>query len=227
MANSSNDEQLFGDWPGDDEPSEEQHEPTPEQISDARAEGLREASGMSHFFAVAQNSLSKSIDLGACQKFREDLLRDCGNPSDPVEIMLIEQLALANFHVGRLFTRSALAPTAPLSIAFVQAATRLQAEFRRCALALEEYREKQIDRKTSTTSSVTTTEPPPEEESEPTPATEKKEPAVDELDSNNGRINGNGNGHINRIKPFVEESAKGRSRKAKSGEARSAVNGSA
>lgn len=187
MANS-NDEQLFGDWLGEDESSAdappEQLEPTSEQICDAHADGLREATGPSHYFAAAYSSLSTSIGLPACFKFREDLLRDCGGPSDPIEIMLVEQLALANFHVGRLFTKSAMSPTAPLSIAFAEAATRLQAEFRRCSLALEDYREKQASRKSRSASITVKPDPSPKEKKQKRRRPPKKKTSTTKLTSN-------------------------------------------
>jgi hypothetical protein len=60
--------------------------------------------------------------------------------------MLIEQIALAHFHIGRLHLKSCSTAQAPLAVAYADAATRLTAEFRRSALALEDYRAKQIAR---------------------------------------------------------------------------------
>jgi hypothetical protein len=69
---------------------------------------------------------------------------------------------LAHFHIGRLHLKSCSAADGLLSVAFADAATRLTAEFRRSALALEDYRAKQIARCQGSAGSVPVVEPEPE-----------------------------------------------------------------
>ena len=69
------------------------------------------------------------------------------NYSPSIEVMLVEQLALAHFNIGRLQMKASQASDAKLAIAYGDAATRLLAEFRRCTLALEDFRAKQVSRK--------------------------------------------------------------------------------
>lgn len=76
----------------------------------------------------------------AFRKYRNRVLADSGNPQDPVERMLLDQLALANFNVGLLQCRAANAPDVADAGVYAQAAARLMGEFRRSALALQVFR---------------------------------------------------------------------------------------
>jgi hypothetical protein len=80
------------------------------------------------------------IDEGAFKIYRNRLLADCGSPSDPVEVMVIGQLALAHLNLGLLQCRAANARKAEATWVYATAAARLMAEFRRSALALQAYR---------------------------------------------------------------------------------------
>lgn len=80
------------------------------------------------------------IDEHAYKAFRDRLIADCGSPSDPIEVMVIEQLALAHLNMGFLQCRAANAPTLEAVGVYGSAAARLMAEFRRSALALQAYR---------------------------------------------------------------------------------------
>jgi len=96
---------------------------------------------------IVSTTLADKISPDAFKQYRDILLEDAGSPSDPIEIMLFEQLALAHFAIGRLQVRACIMDNAKLSVAFSDAATRLLGEFRRCSLALEDFRAKQAVRK--------------------------------------------------------------------------------
>jgi hypothetical protein len=75
--------------------------------------------------------------------FRSDLdqfIRDAGNPTVPVERLLLEQLAFANFRIGDLHTQAAQAKSIETIKVFTSAAARLLGEVRRVALTLQAYR---------------------------------------------------------------------------------------
>ena len=88
-----------------------------------------------------------SIDANAFRAFLEQLFRESGSPTDPVERMLLEQIALAHFRLGELYVTAAGA-AGNEAIRIMNAATaRLLSEFRRTALAVSSYREKEQQRK--------------------------------------------------------------------------------
>ena len=100
---------------------------------------LREtASSMFHYAAMMP--AFKGIDAQAYKIYRDRLLADCGNPTDPIEIMIIEQLSLAHFNLGLLSCKAANAGKVEAVGVYSGAAARLMGEFRRSALALQAYR---------------------------------------------------------------------------------------
>ena len=81
-----------------------------------------------------------TLDGDAFRAYRDGLMRDAGDPADPIEVMLIEQLMLAHHNVGRLHMQAAAARDPEEARLCNAAAVRLMAEFRRSALALRTYR---------------------------------------------------------------------------------------
>ena len=70
----------------------------------------------------------------------EGTLKAAGDPSDPIERMLVDQIVMAHHGIGRLTVRAASATTEEAAV-FEAAAVRLLAEFRRCVLTLKKYRQ--------------------------------------------------------------------------------------
>jgi hypothetical protein len=103
------------------------------------ASHLRESTASLFMFASMGQSL-KNVETGAYRMFRDRLLVDCGSPTDPIEVMLIEQMALAHLNVGQLHYKAAAANSIECAGVYLAAGARLMAEFRRSALALKEYR---------------------------------------------------------------------------------------
>jgi len=137
-------------------------EPTIEEIIAQQAVNLKDVTGAAQLYIAVTSSIAPDISTAAFKIYREKLLEQAGSPTDPIEIMLIEQIALAHFHIGRLHLKSCSTAQAQLAVAFADAATRLTAEFRRSALALEDYRAKQIARKQAVAGSAAVVEPEPE-----------------------------------------------------------------
>ena len=100
---------------------------------------LRESTA-SLFHSAAMANAFKGIDVQAFKIYRDRLLADCGNPTDPIEIMIIEQLSLAHFSLGVLSCKANNASRFEATAVYSGAAARLMGEFRRSALALQAYR---------------------------------------------------------------------------------------
>lgn len=84
--------------------------------------------------------LERTVGPSGYKCYLEGLLKDCGDPQDPVERMFIAQLALAHFRIGRLHAAAAKAETTEGVRVHNAAVARLWGEFRRSALALRAYR---------------------------------------------------------------------------------------
>jgi hypothetical protein len=69
----------------------------------------------------------------------ERTLADLGNPTDPVERMMIEQLVLAHFRIAQLHVDAGYCKHAEGMKLYTTATARLLGEFRRTALALRAY----------------------------------------------------------------------------------------
>jgi len=151
MSNSKQDEHASR--PTTTESDQPSTTPTGEQairaINESQAQYVRETAAAAYLYATVHFSLDKSVSLDALKLYREQLLEEAGNPDDPIEIMMIEQLALAHLSIGRLRIYSCAAADVQMITAYGDAATRLLAEFRRCTLALEEYRSKRAARSTA------------------------------------------------------------------------------
>ncbi len=152
----------------------------------AQAVNLREVTGAAFLYWVVSSSLTNGIGTEAFQVYRDELLRDAGNPSDPLEVMLIEQLALAHFSIGQLRIKSCALESPKLAIAYSDSATRLLGEFRRCTLALEDYRTKQAARKDQAARpDAVETAPPPNSNGRSQPSSNgKRKPTTARLGTN-------------------------------------------
>ena len=85
--------------------------------------------------------VSKEIGTAAFKVYRDGLLKQAGSPTDPIEVMLIEQLALAHHRTAQLHAQAEQAKSVEESKVFTMAAVRLTGELRRLALALSQYRQ--------------------------------------------------------------------------------------
>lgn len=108
------------------------------QVTAHQAETIRKALFPS--LMAAALGLDKLFASPAYKLFLEQLIRDAGKPTDPVEVMILEQLALAHFRLGQLHGSAGRAGKAEVAKIYNAAAARLLGEFRRTALALRTYR---------------------------------------------------------------------------------------
>jgi hypothetical protein len=101
---------------------------------------LKEALG-AFFLSRSMGKNSEKFGLQAFKLYRDNLLAEAGDPSDPIEVMLLEQLALSHLNIGRLHAEAATATSNPEHAKiYGSLAIGLTAEFRRTALALKAYR---------------------------------------------------------------------------------------
>jgi hypothetical protein len=106
-----------------------------------KAEHLRQFTD-SFFLQGSMRSPDGPIfDVHTFKVYLDDLLKRSGASSDPIEQMLVHQLAQAHFAIGRLHVRSSGSRGTVEAVAYTAAAARLMAEFRRTSLALQAYRQ--------------------------------------------------------------------------------------
>jgi hypothetical protein len=84
--------------------------------------------------------LDKFFTSHAYKVFLERLVEDAGNPQDPVEVMMLEQLALAHFRIGQLHASAGQAKGIEAAKIYNAVTARMLGEFRRTALALRLYK---------------------------------------------------------------------------------------
>jgi hypothetical protein len=116
--------------------------PGPPALSVAqRAANLPRLAPATYLYGAATALLGPAFDVPVFEVYLAGYLRDAGDPGDPVERMLLEQLAWAHHVLGRLHVQAGSRDNAEESAAFHAAAARLMGEFRRSALALKSYRQ--------------------------------------------------------------------------------------
>ena len=86
--------------------------------------------------------VENKIETSGCRVYLDDLVRESGNPSDPVEIMLLEQTAMCHLLSMKLQSKASGAEGTEAIELYLSGAARLSSEFRKTALALKEYRKK-------------------------------------------------------------------------------------
>jgi hypothetical protein len=85
-------------------------------------------------------SLDQLLETSAYRAYLEEVLAQAGNPTDPIERMLVEQTCLAHFRVAQLHVGASQAKGAEVVKMYNAVAARLLGEMRRTALALRAYR---------------------------------------------------------------------------------------
>jgi len=94
--------------------------------------------------AVLATCLSKTYGTvfysNAFKAYRDNMLQAAGNPTDPIEIMMVDQLIWAHHRIGDLHAQAAVATSTEVAEVYSGAAVRLMAEYRKTSLALKEYR---------------------------------------------------------------------------------------
>ncbi len=88
------------------------------------------------FMASALN-LDRHVGTTAYHAFLEGVMRDLGDPTDPIERMLVQQLCLVHFRVAQLHSGAGTATGLEATRVLNSVVARMLGEMRRTALALE------------------------------------------------------------------------------------------
>ena len=91
--------------------------------------------------------LDKCFEAGAYKTYLTDVMRDLGDPTDPVERMLVEQLCLVHFRVGQLHGAAGQATGLEAMKLLNTVTARMLGEMRRTALSLKAYRSSAVPAK--------------------------------------------------------------------------------
>lgn len=104
-----------------------------------------ETIGKRFFPALMHSALSvPSVGLTeAYQEFLAQLLEDAGHPTDPIERMMLEQLAFVHFRIAHLHVLATESGSVESQRLLTGCAARLQGEFRKTALARQSLRSSQ------------------------------------------------------------------------------------
>ena len=126
-----------------EKPTSSQSSSTPEQPSmnvDLQASVVKR--GITPTALAMVLDMENMIGAAGCRVYLDDLVKDSGNPVDPVEIMLLEQTAMCHQYSIQMQALSKKAEGIEAIELYLSGAARLSAEFRKTALALKEYRKK-------------------------------------------------------------------------------------
>jgi hypothetical protein len=85
-------------------------------------------------------NLDRFFDSNAYRIYLASVMRDLGDPKDPIERMLVEQLCLAHFRVAQLHGAAGQAHGLEGIKLLNSVAARMLGELRRTALSLKAYR---------------------------------------------------------------------------------------
>ena len=104
------------------------------------AEIVSEMSAAGTLAVVIGKSLQNAVRPAGFKVYRDQVLKAGGDPSDPLESMLLEQVMIAHHRILSLHAEAARAETSEMIEVLNAAATKLTAEMRRLCLAVREYR---------------------------------------------------------------------------------------
>lgn len=130
--------------------AKESKEPPPpgldEQRHAAAQQAARQAEALRRGFIAScmaeAMGLNNTISVAGYQAHLDRLIKEAGDPKDPIEVMMIEQLVLAHFRIAALQVDAAQAKSTEATKILTAAAARLLGEFRRTALGLRVYQDR-------------------------------------------------------------------------------------
>jgi hypothetical protein len=115
--------------------------PPPDPLTvEQKAQNLISVAPATYLYAALSGLVGPAFNVPVYQLYLASFLAEAGAPADPIERMLLEQLALAHHVVGRLHAHAGTRGGLGECTAYHAAAARLMGEFRRTALALKAYR---------------------------------------------------------------------------------------
>jgi len=108
--------------------------------SQHQAEAIKQTSAAAVLATCLGKTYGKVIGSNGFKAYVEANLEAAGNPKDPIERMMIEQLLIAHHRIGELHAEAACAENPEVATLYQVTAARLMNEFRKTSLALREYR---------------------------------------------------------------------------------------
>ena len=110
------------------------------QIAAAFAENMRiMASGLYLYGSIG--GVFPQLETSSCVSYVTGMVRDAGDPVDPLERLLVEQLVQLHHAAGRLLMKAAQAGTPEASALLHAAAARMLGEYRRSLVTLRSLRQ--------------------------------------------------------------------------------------
>jgi hypothetical protein len=104
------------------------------------ARAIQETSAAAVLATCVGKGYGEEFTVAAFKAYHDNVLEAAGQPSDPIEAMLVEQLLWAHHRIGTLHAQAARATTPETTGLYNAAAVRLIGEFRKTSLALRDYR---------------------------------------------------------------------------------------
>jgi hypothetical protein len=114
--------------------------PPPRDVLEAEADRLETMAGGTFLYAVLEPFHRGALNPFSYAAYLQRMVSRLA-PADPLESMVIEQLALSHYALGRAHVKAANADDPEAARAYYSAAARLQCEFRQSLLALKSYRQ--------------------------------------------------------------------------------------
>jgi len=108
--------------------------------SEHYASHLQETSGSAYLYC-SMAPVFREVGPEAFKAYLLKVLEEAGNPTDPIERMLVEQIVLAHHNIVRLHVKAASADDLESARVYLGSAALLTGEFRRSISTLKSYRE--------------------------------------------------------------------------------------
>jgi hypothetical protein len=115
--------------------------PPPVLTTEQQAGALHSFAPGAYLYGVTGAVLGPSMKVPGCGAYLDELTRQAGPTTDPIEQMLVQQLVWAYHAIGVLHVQAGSCKRAAEVTAYHAAVARLMAEFRRSSLALKAYRQ--------------------------------------------------------------------------------------
>jgi hypothetical protein len=124
---------------GEDEHVQETLSPDDPRVTKAFSENLR-TMGAGIYLYAGSHRLFDQLTSASFVRYTQGIVQDAGDPSDPLERLLVEQLIQISHAASRLLVKASLVGSAEGSALLHATAARLFGEYRKGLLALREYR---------------------------------------------------------------------------------------
>jgi hypothetical protein len=129
--------------PGISTPADEPREPMPAddpRTDELLAQSVRGMASGLYFYGAAAR-IFPQLKTTTCITYVQDMVEDCGDPRDPLERLLVEQLIQIHHAAGRLLVKAEHAGAAEASSLLIASAARMFSEYRKGLQTLRTLRQ--------------------------------------------------------------------------------------